>query len=84
MKPEPEKEKEYDKEPEKDGASRGETIRLDDYLKLTGYVRSGGEAKHRIQAGDVQVNGEVVLHRSRQVRRGDLIAMDGKARPAEW
>lgn len=60
------------------------TIRLDQYLKLTGRVRSGGEAKHRIQSGDVKVNGATENHRSRKLRRGDKVEMDGNTVAAEW
>jgi ribosome-associated protein len=60
------------------------TIRLDQYLKLTGRVRSGGEAKHRIQSGDVKVNGATENHRSRKLRRGDKVEMDGNTVEAEW
>jgi ribosome-associated protein len=60
------------------------TIRLDQYLKLTGHVRSGGEAKHRIQSGDVKVNGATENHRSRKLRRGDKVEMDGNTVEAEW
>ena len=34
------------------------TIRLDQFLKLADAVQGGGEAKVRIQAGEVSVNGE--------------------------
>lgn len=53
------------------------TIRLDQFLKLTGRARSGGEAKHRIQAGDVRVNGTVETHRSRKLCVGDTVSIDG-------
>ena len=32
-------------------------MRLDQFLKWQGWVATGGEAKLRIQAGDVSVNG---------------------------
>jgi ribosome-associated protein len=60
------------------------TLRLDHYLKLTGRVRSGGEAKHRIQSGDVNVNGVTETHRSRKLRRGDQVALDGTTVEAKW
>lgn len=52
-------------------------IRLDDFLKFSGRVRSGGEAKHRIQAGEVSVNGVVETHRSRKLNEGDKVLVDG-------
>ena len=53
------------------------SIQLDHFLKLTGRVRSGGEAKHRIQAGEVSVNGVVETRRSRKLVRGDRVTLDG-------
>jgi len=68
-------------EPELSDPGRGEAkesfIRLDDFLKLTGRVRSGGEAKHRIQGGNVLVNGAVETRRSRKLVRGDKVTLDG-------
>ena len=34
-------------------------MKLDQYLKWKGWVFTGGEAKQRIQMGDVRVNGTV-------------------------
>lgn len=59
------------------GEVKGPFIRLDDFLKLTGRVRSGGEAKHRIQGGEVLVGGVVETHRSRKLVRGDRVTLDG-------
>ena len=52
---------------------RGEFIRLDQFLKLAGAVQGGGEAKARVQAGEVRVNGEVELRRGRKLRPGDVV-----------
>ena len=60
-----------------DGAVQGGTIQLDRFLKLSGRVRSGGEAKHRIQAGEVSVNGVVETRRSHKLVRGDRVSLDG-------
>ena len=46
-------------------------IRLDALLKLGHLVGSGGEAKVRIQQGEVQVNGEVCTMRGKKLRPGD-------------
>lgn len=54
------------------------TLTLSDALKLSGMVLSGGEAKMRIQAGDVKVNGEVVTARKRKLKEGDEIELDGE------
>ena len=53
-------------------------MRLDHFLKLRGKAQSGGEAKHRIQAGDVLVNGVVETHRSRKLQKGDTVTIAGE------
>jgi ribosome-associated protein len=55
-----------------------ETIRLAQFLKLAGAIDSGGEAKLRIAAAEVSVNGEVELRRGRQLRRGDVVEIGGQ------
>ena len=50
-------------------------IRLDQFLKLMGLVRSGGEAKHLIQGGEVQLNGAVETHRSKKLHPGDRVTL---------
>ena len=37
----------------------GAAMRLDQFLKWMGWVATGGEAKLRIQGGDVFVNGDL-------------------------
>ena len=51
-------------------------IQLDDLLKREALVGSGGEAKVRIQAGEVRVNGEVETRRRRKLRAGDVVEID--------
>ena len=58
----------------------GRTIRLDQFLKWQGAVDSGGEAKVRIQSGEVRLNGEVETRRSKTLFPGDVVAFDGH----EW
>lgn len=53
------------------------TIRLGQFLKLAGLVDTGGEAKMRVQSGEVRVNGEVDTRRGRQLMPGDLVEMAG-------
>ena len=48
-------------------------IRLDQFLKLTGLVETGGQAKLVIQAGEILVNGEVETRRRRQLNIGDIV-----------
>jgi len=50
-----------------------EMIRLGQLLKLAAVVESGSEAKARIQAGEVLVNGEVETRRGRQLHHGDQV-----------
>ena len=52
-----------------------ETIRLDAFLKLTGLVDTGGQAKLLIQEGRVLVNGEVCPQRGKKLRPGDTVAL---------
>lgn len=52
-----------------------EFIRLDDLLKLTGCVETGGRAKLLIQGGGVTVNGEVCTMRGKKLRGGEHIAL---------
>ena len=57
---------------------RGDFIRLDQFLKLAGAVQGGGEAKARVQAGEVRVNGEVELRRGRKLRAGDVVDAESR------
>ena len=50
-------------------------MRLDQFLKWQGWVATGGEAKMRIQAGEVQVNEGVETRRGRQLVVGDRVTM---------
>lgn len=54
-----------------------EFIKLEALLKFEGIAETGGEAKERIQAGEVTVNGEVCTMRSKKLRPGDKAALDG-------
>lgn len=55
-----------------------ETIKLDQFLKLAQVVQSGGEAKHLIQSGAVQVNGQIETRRGRKLRHGDVVVVEGE------
>lgn len=55
-----------------------EYIPLDNLLKLTGAVMTGGQAKHDIQSGQVKVNGDVCLQRGKKLRPGDRVSYQGK------
>ncbi len=53
-----------------------EFIKLESLLKFEGLVETGGEAKERIQAGEVQVNGDVCTMRGKKLRPGDAVTLD--------
>lgn len=55
-----------------------EFIKLQDLLKFASLVSTGGEAKERIQAGEVTVNGEVCTMRGRKIRPGDDVVFRGE------
>ena len=54
-----------------------EFIKLQDLLKFANLVSSGGEAKERVQAGEVTVNGEVCTMRGKKIRPGDDVVCQG-------
>ena len=54
-----------------------EFIKLQDLLKFANLVSSGGEAKERVQAGEVTVNGEVRTMRGKKIRPGDDVVFQG-------
>lgn len=51
-------------------------IRLDNLLKLAGVTVTGGQAKMKIQAGEVKLNGETCLQRGKKLRAGDVVEVD--------
>ena len=55
-----------------------EFIKLQDLLKFANLVSSGGEAKERVQAGEVTVNGEVCTMRGKKIRPGDDVCFQGQ------
>ncbi|MGA1488791.1 MAG: RNA-binding S4 domain-containing protein [Planctomycetota bacterium] len=61
-------------------SSDPDSIKLDQFLKWQGAVDSGGEAKVRIQAGEVRVNGEVETRRGKRLRPGDTVSLGDR----EW
>lgn len=52
-------------------------IKLDRFLKWQGIVQTGGEAKLRIQAGEVWVNGKIETRRGRKLIEGDRVKIEG-------
>lgn len=55
-----------------------EFIRLQDLMKLSNMVSSGGEAKILIQNGEVLVNGEICLQRGKKLRPGDTVTYQNR------
>lgn len=54
-----------------------EYIKLQDFLKFTDVVPSGGIAKLVIQEGNVTVNGETELQRGKKLHNGDVVGYEG-------
>ena len=55
-----------------------EYIKLEALLKFSGVTETGGEAKERVQAGEVRVNGEVCVQRGKKIRPGDEVLFTGE------
>ena len=53
-------------------------IKLDQFLKLSGAVDTGGIAKQVILDGLVKVDGEVCLMRGKKLRGGEKVEFDGE------
>jgi ribosome-associated protein len=56
----------------------GDMIRLGQFLKFSGLLDSGGDAKEVVIDGYVTVNGEVDRRRGRQLHDGDLVTFEGR------
>lgn len=50
-----------------------EPVELYKILKFENLAASGGEAKFRIQAGHVRVNGQTEYRKRRKIRHGDVV-----------
>lgn len=57
---------------------RGDTIRLQQLLKLAGTVDAGAEVKGLLAEGGVFVNGEPETRRGRQLHPGDVVRAEGE------
>ena len=53
-------------------------IRLDTLLKLSSITPTGGQAKEKIQAGMVFVNGECCTQRGKKLRPGDRVTVENE------
>ncbi len=65
-------------DPIEDIAIGGEVIRLGQFLKFSGLIDTGGDAKEAIIDGFVSVNGAEERRRGRQLHDGDLVAFEGR------
>ncbi|MGY1770289.1 RNA-binding S4 domain-containing protein [Blastococcus sp. SYSU D00813] len=54
-----------------------DSIRLGQLLKLVDAVPTGAQVKDVLVTGSVRVNGEPEDRRGRQVRRGDVVSIEG-------
>lgn len=52
-------------------------IKLNQFLKLSNAVGSGGQGKMLVQTGRVSVNGAVVYHRGKNILPGDIVSVEG-------
>ena len=48
-------------------------IKLDQFLKLVGFVQTGGQAKIIIDEGNIIVNNEVAFQRGKKIRKNDIV-----------
>jgi ribosome-associated protein len=56
-----------------------ESIRLGQLLKLVDAVPTGAQVKDVLLTGTVRVNGELEERRGRQLRKGDVVSVEGMA-----
>ena len=55
----------------------GEHVRLCDLLKLAGIAESGGQGKHLVAAGEVNVDGEPESRKTAKIRAGQVVECRG-------
>ncbi|KZL93015.1 S4 domain-containing protein YaaA [Clostridium magnum] len=53
-------------------------IKLDSFLKWSGAVSLGSEAKILIQDGQVKVNGEIETRRGKKLTKEDIVEFNGE------
>ena len=54
-----------------------EYITLAQFLKLEGFIGSGGEAKYFLQDVEVELNGELENRRGKKLYSNDIIKLEG-------
>ena len=55
----------------------GEHVRLCDLLKLAGIAESGGQGKHLVAAGEVNVDGQREDRKAAKIRAGQIVESRG-------
>lgn len=53
----------------------GEYVELNQLLKLTGIVDSGGAGKTLVASGEVSVDGKVELRKTCKIRPGQIVSL---------
>ena len=56
---------------------KGEHVRLCDLLKLAGIAESGGQGKHLVAAGEVNVDGQPESRKTAKIRAGQIVECRG-------
>lgn len=54
---------------------KGEFVELNQLLKLTGVVDSGGAGKHLVAEGVVSVDGQTELRKTAKIRAGQVVTL---------
>ena len=52
---------------------KGEFIKLSAFLKFSGIISTGGNAKTEIENGKISVNNEVCYIRGKKLRNGNIV-----------
>ena len=52
---------------------KGEFIKLSAFLKFSGLISTGGNAKTEIENGKISINNEVCYIRGKKLRNGDIV-----------
>lgn len=66
------------KDPIVDVAISDDSIRLGQFLKLSGLAEDGGHARELLEAGEVTVNGRPDSRRGAQLKHGDVVSVAGQ------
>jgi ribosome-associated protein len=55
-----------------------EYIKLDQFLKMSNIISTGGEAKFYLMENEVLVNGVIENRRGRKLYPGDVVVVEGR------